>query len=80
MGSILITSPREDEDKSTTAANLAVTLAQSGRHVILLDLNLRNPSIHRLFGLDNRPGFTGVAMGIELTDALNVVDVNTRAT
>jgi capsular exopolysaccharide synthesis family protein len=78
VGSILITSPREDEDKSTTAANLAVTLAQSGRHVILLDLNLRNPSIHRIFGLRNNIGFTGVAMGIALTSALDMVDVNAR--
>ena len=78
VGSILITSPREDDDKSTTAANLAVTLAQSGRHVILLDLNLRNPSIHRIFGLHNTLGFTGVAMGIDLPNALDIVDVNTR--
>jgi capsular exopolysaccharide synthesis family protein len=77
IGSILITSPREDEEKSTTAANLAVTLAQSGRHVILLDLNLRNPSIDRLFGLRSHFGFTGVAMGLELTEALDLVDVNT---
>jgi capsular exopolysaccharide synthesis family protein len=75
VGSIVITSPREDEDTSTTAANLAVTLAQSGRHVILLDLDLRNPSIDGLFG-PHDPGFTDVAMGFELTDALNVVDVN----
>lgn len=78
VGSIMITSPREDEDKSTTAANLAVTLAQSGRHVILLDLNLRNPSIREIFGLRNNLGFTGVAMGIKLTDALDIVDVNAR--
>jgi capsular exopolysaccharide synthesis family protein len=79
--SIVVTSPREDEDNSATAANLAVTLAQSGRHVILLDLNLRNPSIDRLFGLRDL-GFTGAAVaelvGVELTDALTPVDVNTR--
>jgi capsular exopolysaccharide synthesis family protein len=75
VGSIVLTSPREDEDTSTTAANLAVALAQSGRHVILLDLDLRNPRIDRLFGLHDL-GFTDVAMGFALTEALNVVDVN----
>ena len=45
VGSIVITSPREDEAKSTAAANLAVVLAQSGQHVILVDLNLRDPTV-----------------------------------
>lgn len=76
--SIVITSPLEDEDRSPTAASLAVALAQSGRHVILADLNLREPTVHRLFGLDNLVGFTHVAEGSAgLTDALNVVYVHT---
>ena len=58
-----------------TAANLAVILARSGRRVILADLNLRHPSIARLFGLRERPGLTGVAVGIPLVDALTTVDV-----
>jgi tyrosine-protein kinase len=76
VGSLLITSPRADEDKSATAAYLALTLARSGRHVILVDLDLRTPSIHRLLGLDNDLGFTGVAMGFEPARALNLVDVD----
>ena len=69
------------EDKSTTAANLAVTLAQSGRHVILVDLNLRGPTVHQLFGVDNRLGFTHVAMGgVEVADALNLVGVYASGT
>lgn len=75
VGSIAITSPRAHEDKSTTAANLAVSLARSGRHVTLVDLDLRNPSLDRLFGLHDL-GFTDIAMGFELTDALKVIDVN----
>ena len=74
VGSIVITSPRADEDKSTTAANLAVVLAQSGQHVILVDLNLRDPRIGRLFGLPDL-GLTDVATSVELADALNVVDI-----
>ena len=61
--SIVITSTAEGEGKSTTAANLAVTLARSSRHVILVDLDLRSPGIGRLFDLPNQPGLTGVAVG-----------------
>jgi polysaccharide biosynthesis transport protein len=75
-GSIVVTSTTRDEGKSTTAANLAVILARSGRHVILLDLDLRSPSIARLFGLGDRLGLTSVAGGARLGDALNVVDVH----
>ncbi len=75
--SIVITSTAEGEGKSTTAANLAVTLARSSRHVILVDLDLRSPGIGRLFHLPSQPGLTGVAVGdVSLSDALNVVDVH----
>jgi succinoglycan biosynthesis transport protein ExoP len=73
--SIVITSPGDDEDKSAAVANLAVALAESGRHVILVDLNLRNPRIDRLFGLRARFGFSDLAKGVDLTRALTVVDV-----
>ena len=62
-GSIAITSASEEEGGSPTAANLAVILARSDRRVILADLNLRHPSIARLFGLRERPGLTGVGGG-----------------
>ena len=74
-GSIAITSASEDESGSATAANLAVILARSDRRVILADLNLRHPSIARLFGVRERPGLTGAAMGVPLVDALRTVDV-----
>ena len=74
-GSIAITSASEDEGGSATAANLAVILARSDRRVILADLNLRHPSIARLFGLRERPGLTGVAAGVPPVDALRTVDL-----
>jgi polysaccharide biosynthesis transport protein len=77
-GSIAITSTTHGVGKSTTAANLAVILARSGRHVILLDLDLRHPSIERFFGLGDRPGLTSVATGVNLVDALSVVDVHSE--
>lgn len=77
VASIVITSTTQGEGKSTTAANLAVTLARSGRHVILLDLDLRQPGVDRFFDLDGRPGLTSVAVGdASMADVLSIVDVH----
>ncbi|HEY8644668.1 MAG TPA: polysaccharide biosynthesis tyrosine autokinase [Gaiellaceae bacterium] len=63
-GVIMVTSATEQEGKSTTIANLAVAMARSGRHVVLVDLDLRRPYIDRFFNLGNRPGLTQVALGV----------------
>lgn len=55
---LLVTSTRPGEGKTMVAANLAVVFAQSGRRVLLLDADLRRPSIHRMFGLRNTRGLT----------------------
>jgi len=56
---ILITSSGPREGKSHTVANLAVSMAQSGKSVLIIDADLRNPTQHKLFGLDNGEGLTG---------------------
>lgn len=55
---LVVTSPGAEEGKSTVLANLAVTLAQGGKRVILADCDLRRPAQHTLFGLDNAAGLT----------------------
>jgi capsular exopolysaccharide synthesis family protein len=54
---VVVTSPGSAEGKSTTCANLAVVLAQAGKNTLVIDCDLRKPSVHKIFGLRN---FTGV--------------------
>jgi Mrp family chromosome partitioning ATPase len=61
--SIMITSALRAEGKSTTAANLSVALARAGHRVTLVDLDLRLPTIHKLFGLDQGVGLAHVVLG-----------------
>jgi capsular exopolysaccharide synthesis family protein len=61
--SILITSAGPGEGKTFIAANLAVSIAQYGGSVILVDLDLRKPTLHGAFGLPREPGFTNLVIG-----------------
>lgn len=56
--SILITSPGKGDGKSTTSANLAVSMARQGEKVLLIDANLRDPVIHTIFKISNQIGLT----------------------
>ena len=58
-----ISSPVAAEGKTTTLANLAVTLSLSGRRVTVVDCDLRRPRVHEFFGLSNEVGFTSVLLG-----------------
>jgi len=55
---LLVTSASADEGKSTTLANLAVSFAQAGQRVVLVDSDLRRPSLHTIFGVANERGLT----------------------
>jgi protein-tyrosine kinase len=62
LGTLLVTSAGVGEGKSTTLANLAIVSAQTGRRVVLVDADLRRPTMHHVFGLDNSQGLTTVMM------------------
>ena len=56
LRSLVITSPSRGDGRSTVAAHLAVAFAQSGRRVLLVDADLRQPAVHKLFALSNQRG------------------------
>lgn len=57
---LTVTSTQPNEGKTTTVANLAVAYAQDGKRVLLIDADLRKPTLHRIFRCTNRKGLTNV--------------------
>ncbi len=67
---IAITSASQSDGKSTVTANLAVTFAQAGKSVLLIDADMRRPNVHTFYGLSNELGLVDVISGrSELCDS-----------
>lgn len=62
LHTILVTSTSAEEGKSTTVANLAVAFAQGGHRTVIVDCDLRRPSIHKLLGVPNESGLTTLTL------------------
>jgi succinoglycan biosynthesis transport protein ExoP len=81
LRSLMVSSGVEQEGKSTTVANLALTLARTGRHVVLLDLDLRKPVLHRKFRLESSVGLMDVLLDkATLDDAIADIDIGSSET
>jgi capsular exopolysaccharide synthesis family protein len=62
---LLVTSANPGEGKTTTVANLALVMAQTGKRIIAVDSDLRRPTLHRFFGVSNGEGLTTLLLSGE---------------
>ena len=74
---IVVTSSEPGEGKSTTSGNLALCMAQGNKKVILIDCDLRKPSLHKKFRVSNLVGLSDVIVGKEgLSTAMQIYNKN----
>lgn len=76
LKTLAVTSCIPNEGKSMTAANLAVVLTQAGKSVLLIDCDMRNPTVHKNFNLSNKVGLSScISMGTALSDAVQKTSI-----
>ncbi len=63
LKTVMVTSSQPGEGKTTTISNLAVTYAQEGKKVLLIDADMRKPSLHRVFSQINHQGLSSLLTG-----------------
>lgn len=75
LQTIVVTSSEKDEGKSTVSANLAYVLAQGEKKVLIVDCDLRKPTVHRKFELSNQIGLTEVLVEkVEIDKAIQKLE------
>jgi capsular exopolysaccharide synthesis family protein len=78
---VIVTSAYPGEGKTATSVHLARAMAMAGQRVVLADLDLRHPDVHRWFGLENDVGVTDILLGhANLDQSLRYVEVAQGAT
>ena len=76
LKTIAITSCTPNEGKSMTIANLAIVLTQAGKSVLLIDCDMRNPTVHKNFNLSNKVGLSScISMGTAVADAVQATAI-----
>jgi len=65
LRSLAVTSALENEGKTLTAANFALSMAQAGMRTLLIDADLRKPALHKIFVVPGRTGLTSVLVGLQ---------------
>ena len=66
----VVTSPTANNGKTINSANMAISFAQMGKRTLIIDSDMRNPSLHKLFSLNSKNGLSEILAG--LTDNITV--------
>jgi capsular exopolysaccharide synthesis family protein len=74
LKTLIVTSSLPSEGKTSVAANCAVVLAEQGKRVLLVDADLRKPTVHAYFGLPNARGLTTILRDMHATDEITFHD------